>query len=452
MTIGEAGVALRTGRLSSEELVREALRKAQQTARLNAFITLTAEQAIAEAQIADRELRQGQDRGPLHGIPIAHKDLVCTAGVRTTAGSKVFADYVPSADATVYLRLRHAGAISIGKTNLHEHAYGITSTNPHYGAVRNPCDPERIPGGSSGGSAATVAAGVVFMATGTDTGGSIRHPAACCGIVGLKPTFGRVSKAGVLPLSWSLDHVGPITRTVADAAVCYQAMAGYDPADPCSARRAVPPPVTLRGPDLRGVRLGLPENFYFEMIDPGIDRAVRALAQLAESLGAIVEAVRVPDMDVLNTAAQIILGCEAATVHQDHLASRSADYGDDVRTLLSIGSLWRATDYLNAQRVRRRFRAAFRAVLDGLDALLVPATPITPPRIGQTAVNLGGTDQDVRIASTRFLRGLNPLGLPVLSIPAGMHSNGLPIGAQLIGRPWTEARLIEVGAALTAAL
>ncbi len=452
MTILEAARALRARQVSAEELTRESL--ARITAldeRLRAFITVTAESALEEARRADRELTGGEDRGRLHGIPVAVKDVYATRGVRTTCGSKIFADYVPDFDAAVVERLRAAGAVLIGKTNMHELAYGITSTNPHYGAVRNPWNLERIPGGSSGGSAAAVAAGMVFMAMGSDTGGSIRIPASYCGAVGLKPTFGRVSRYGVLPLDFSLDHMGPLTRSVRDAAVVLDALAGYDPRDETSSRRPVEkylPPETV---SLEGVRVGRPENFYFEHAEPEAVAAVERALEEARRLGASIVPVRVPDVAAMNNVSRIILMAEAAAVMEPYMARRE-DFGPDVRLLLDQGRLLSATDYIQAQRLRRMMRDEFRSIWREADCLVTPTTPAGAPRIGQTTVERDGRSEDVRLVATRFVRAINMMGWPAFSMPCGWDAEGLPLGLQIIGPPFREALILRVAAALEAVL
>jgi aspartyl-tRNA(Asn)/glutamyl-tRNA(Gln) amidotransferase subunit A len=450
MTLVEAAAALRQRQISSVELTLECLARIEKwNPELNAFLTVTAEVALEQARQADAEFASGMDRGPLHGIPIAHKDLICTKGIRTTGGSKTFAGFVPEFDATVAARLAGAGAVMVGKTNLHEHAYGITSENPHYGAVRNPWDPARSPGGSSGGSAVAVAVGMAIAATGTDTGGSIRVPASWCGITGLKPTFGRVSKYGVLPLGYTLDHVGPMARTVRDTALLLEAMAGHDPKDPSSVDRPVPRCLPEEGElSLRGVKLGLPRNFYFDRIDKEVDAAVYFVGYTAEDLGAELERVRLPDGEQLNALAHLTLLAEAAAVHEPYLRKRRKTYGDDVRTLLDMGRVIPAVDYLQAQRLRKRILGVYLEILQRVDALLLPATPMTAPLIGQKQVEIGGEMEDTRLAATRLLRGFNLLGLPVLAMPAGFSKSGLPIGCQLVGRPWEEPLLLRIGAAL----
>ena len=377
MTILESAAALRAKKISSVELIEESLKQIAAHSALNAFITVLDVSARKQAAAMDTELASGIDRGPLHGIPFAHKDLVQTKGVRTTAGSKIFADFIPEEDAEVASKLNHAGAVLVGKTGLHELAYGITSNNPHYGAVRNPWDLKRIPGGSSGGSGAAVAAGLVAFATGTDTGGSIRIPASYCGTVGLKPTYERVSRRGVLPLSLTFDHVGPMTRTVRDAAVAFQAMV-ENPS-------AYVPPAQV---NIRGMRIGLPENFYFERLDLEVAGAVRTAVQTAAALGARIVDVRVPDIAALNVVGRMLQLPEATAVFRRYLDRRS-DFGADVLALLDQGRLISGTDYLDAQRLRRIFVAEFAKLWEQVDCLLVPSTPITAPEIGQMTVQIG---------------------------------------------------------------
>ncbi|HVX67041.1 MAG TPA: amidase [Bryobacteraceae bacterium] len=452
MTILEAARLLRAKKASSLELVEDSLRRiAEQNSRFNAFLTVMAESAREAAGRADAELARGRDRGPLHGVPVAVKDVYATAGVRTTAGSKLFSEYVPDHDAAVVERLAAAGAVLVGKTNMHELAYGITSNNPHFGAVRNPRDPERIPGGSSGGSGAAVAADMVPAAMGSDTGGSIRIPASFCGVVGLKPTYGRVSRFGVLPLDFSLDHMGPLTRTVRDAAVVLNAIAGQDPRDDSSSARPVEDYLPPLNPSLAGVRIGVPENFGFDRVSPAVADAVRAAIVRAEQLGARVSVVRVTDMEAVNAIGRVILLAEASALFGERLSERES-FGADVFALLEQGRLLPATDYVNAQRLRRLKRDEFRSVWREVDFLVTPTTPTTAPRIGETTVAFGGTREDVRLASTRLVRGINVLGLPAISLPCGADSSGLPVGMQVIAPEFGEAGLLRVAAAFEQAL
>ncbi|HXM40174.1 MAG TPA: amidase [Bryobacteraceae bacterium] len=451
MTLLESAAALRRRKISSVELTTVALDRIERlNPSTNAMQTVMAESARERARQADQELARGEGRGPLHGIPIAVKDLFRTQGVRTTCGSRLFEDYVPDYDATVVERLRAAGAILIGKTGMHELAYGITSSNPHFGAVRNPWDRDRIPGGSSGGSGAAVAVGMVSMAMGSDTGGSIRIPAAFCGVVGLKPTYGRVSRFGAMPLGFSLDHMGPLTRSVRDAGAVLNVIAGYDPRDETSSRRPVQNYVPDAEPFIRGLRIGFPENFYFERLDPDVDAAVRAALHAAELHGAEIVPLRVPDIAAINTVARVILLAEASALLEPHLERRD-QFGADVLALLDQGRLLPATDYINAQRLRRAMQREFAGLWSRVDCLFTPTTPITAPRIGETAVAVGSENEDVRLATTRLVRAINLLGLPAVSIPCGPDRRGLPIGLQIVGPPFAEAVILRVAQALVPA-
>jgi len=437
VTIDEIGAALRGKKISVGELTEETLRRvADANPRLNAFITVTEAAARTRATALDDELARGLDRGPLHGIPIAHKDNIFTRGVRTTGGSKIFADFVPDYDATIVSQLNDAGANVIGKTGLHEFAYGITSNNPHYGAIRNPWDSERVPGGSSGGSAAAVAARLVPLATGSDTGGSIRIPASFCGVVGLKPTYERVSRQGVMPLGLTLDHAGVLAGTVRDVALAFSLIAkhssGYVPAP-----RA----------DLRGMRIGVPENFFVERIAPDVMLSFRAAVQTAAALGAHVTEIKLPDGEALNVVGRIAQLSEVSALLARHLDRRS-EIGRDILVLVEQGRLIPAIDYLNAQRVRTVLARDFSRIWKHLDCLMTPATPMTAPKIGEMNVDFGSFTEDVRTAATRLTRPFNVLGWPALALPCGFSSLGLPIGLQVVGPPQQEDTLLQAGAAL----
>ena len=448
MTIREAAESLRSHRMTAVELVTAAVSRIDRLdSTLRAFITPTTEYAIRRARRLDEELAAGHDRGPLHGIPVAFKDLFLTSGVRTTCGSPIYEGYAPNLNATVVDRLESAGAVMLGKLNMHELAYGITSANPHFGAVRNPWNTERSPGGSSGGSGAAVAAGMVYAAMGSDTGGSVRIPASFCGTVGLKPTYGRVSRYGVLPLGYTLDHVGPLARSVRDAALVLNAIAGHDPKDPSSSRHPVVEYLPDDGCSIRGLRIGFPEGFFFEYLEPDVESAVRGALARAASLGAEVKPVQLPDMEAVNAVTRLILMSEASAVYEPHLGQRQR-FGADVLALLDQGLLVSATDYVNAQRLRRKMSRDFRQIWSQVDCLITPTTPNTAPRIGEKVVHLDGRDEDVRIATTRLVRGFNLLGYPALSVPCGLSSEGLPIGLQIIGAPFEEALILRVGATL----
>lgn len=451
MTILDAAGDLRARRVSSAELTNAAFAAiARLNPKLNAFVTLMEESARARARQADEELARGRDLGPLHGIPVAVKDVFCTRGVRTTDGSVLFKDHVPQHDAAVVEKIAAAGAVLVGKTGQHELAYGITSNNPHFGTIRNPWNPDCVPGGSSGGSGAAVGAGMVFMAMGSDTGGSIRIPAAFCGTAGLKPTSGRVSRYGVMPLDFSLDHMGPLTRSAADAGLVLNAIAGYDRRDDTSSRRPVENYIPAGESDLRDTRIGVPENFFFERIGADVEKAVRGMIDTARRLGAQVVSVRVPEMAEVNAAGRVILLSEASALMEPYLKQRDK-FGADVLALLDQGRLIPATDYVNAQRLRRVYIRQFNALWKNVDVIFTPTAPLPAPRIGQTSVTLGGQEEDVRLASTRLVRGINVLGLPALSIPCGLDAAGMPLSLQILGPPFAEAAVLRAGGALEAA-
>ena len=447
-TIAEAGEQLRAKRVSAVELTRLSLKAAaEEQPRTNAFLAMMEEQALADAALCDAELARGDSRSPLHGIPVAVKDVFCTKGIKTTVGSKIFANHVPDHDSAVVERLRAAGAIIIGKTHMQEFAYGVTCNNPHFGPVRNPHDVTRIPGGSSGGSGAAVAAGVVLMAMGSDTGGSIRIPASFCGTSGLKPTTGRVSRYGVLPLDFTLDHMGPLAPTPHDCALTLQVLAGYDPRDESSSRAPIDRYTPPAEPSLAGLRIGIPTSFYYDGLQPSVADAVASLQKKAEALGARLVPVDVPDIAAINAIGRVILLSEASAAIEPYL-HRRGDFGADVLALFDQGRLLPATDYVNAQRLRRIHMARFEAVWQHADCLLTATTPTTAPKIGQMTIDILGQPEDVRLASTRLMRGINVLGLPALSIPCGLDGDGMPIGAQIVGRRFDEKTVLATGQAL----
>ena len=436
---------LRRRETSCVELATTAINALKQN-KLNAVITLMEEHAIEVARERDKELAAGIDRGLLHGIPLAHKDLFCTKAVRTTAGSLLYRDFVPPFNATVIDKLDIAGAITIAKLNLHELAYGITSKNPHYGFIRNPHDTERIPGGSSGGSAAMVAVGAIPMSLGTDTGGSVRIPASYCGVVGLKPTYGRVSRRGVLPLSPGLDHVGPIAASVEDCVLAMNAIAGPDPRDESSAKIAAPdfnlPPLST----LNGIRIGIPKNFFFTNVQDEVSAAVRRAADEAQRLGAELGDIQIPDFTKINLAARVIQLSDVAALYSNH--RDSSQFGNDVWGLIEQGRMIAGYEYVNAQRLRTVFRRQMDALWTEVDVLFTPTTPITAPLIEEVTVNINGQTEDARMASTRLVRGLNFIGEPGLSMPCGRTAQGLPIGLQIIGPPFAEPQLLQLARTL----
>jgi aspartyl-tRNA(Asn)/glutamyl-tRNA(Gln) amidotransferase subunit A len=417
--------------------------------KLNSYITVTAELARSQAKRAEAELgtrgkrKTRTDRGLLHGIPVSLKDNICTAGIRTTAGSKILTDYFPERDAQVVTRLKQAGAVLLGKTNLHEFAYGVTTNNPHYGATRNPWDTSRIPGGSSGGSAAAVAAGLCFGSVGTDTGGSIRIPAALCGIAGLKPGLGRVDVTGVIPLSVTHDCVGPLARTAADAAILFQAIAGVGDGKERRERRGGSV-VTKRSK----LRFGIPREFFFDVLSGEVEKSFDDAVGLVRRLGAKIKEVSIPLLEQTEVAGNRIAWAEASHYHQQSgwFPGRAAEYGADVRSRLEMGMKVSAVEYLEALEQRRSFIAQLRGVMEKeeIDALMVPTTPIAAPRIGEESTRIAETDHPTRALLLRLNRPANLAGVPAISVPCGFAATGLPIGLQFIGAGGSEQLLLEI--------
>ncbi len=437
------------GKISPVELVELAARRIERlNPSLNAFLALALDSARREARRAEREIRAGRRRGPLHGIPLSIKDNILTRGVVTTAGSKILAGYRPAADAAAVRHLTRAGAILLGKTNLHEFAYGITSENPHYGPVRNPWDTRRIAGGSSGGSAAALAAGIGWGSVGSDTGGSVRIPASLCGVVGLKPTFGSVSCEGVTPLSPSLDHVGPLAASVTGVAWLLDAIAGRRP--PAAAGRPWAPPRRSggsRGRPLARARIGRASGNFAQGVDPEVRAAVEAAARQFERLGAAIREISLPGVDRWVAEAAEIAFAEARDYHESagFFPARAQEYGEDVRRHLDRGGEIRATDYLAAMRHMREARAGWNRMLEGCDALLAPATPIPAPLLGEKTVTIEGREETVRSALLRLCRPANFTGAPALVLPCGLTRAGLPIGLQLMGPLGGEDGLLAIG-------
>jgi aspartyl-tRNA(Asn)/glutamyl-tRNA(Gln) amidotransferase subunit A len=445
LSITQAADLLRSKQVSPVELTQAVLNRIGRIdKKINAYITVTGDQALEAARRAEQAMRAGEYLGPLHGIPIALKDNFWTAGTATTAGSKILRDFVPTQDATVVRRLKEAGVVLLGKLNMHEFAWGATTDNPHYGPTRNPWDVERIPAGSSGGSGAALAADLCLGATGSDTGGSIRHPAAVCGIVGFKPTYGRVSLYGIVPLAWSLDHAGPMTKTVKDAALMLQVMAGYDPADPFCADVAVPEYSSTLDQGVRGLRIGVYHDFFFTHIQEGTRVAVEAALKTLGQLGADIVEVELPHIRHAYDTELTILYPESSTYHRDWLRNRPDDYGTDVRTNIEVGEFHLATQYIRAQRVRRLIRDEFVSIFRKVDALVTPTLPITATKIGAMTCVIDGREEDLHGNIIRFTAPFNVIGVPTLSVPCGF-SEGLPVGMQVIGKPWDEPSVLRIG-------
>jgi aspartyl-tRNA(Asn)/glutamyl-tRNA(Gln) amidotransferase subunit A len=445
-TLSTLAKAIRKKEISPLEVTRAFLERIENhDQKINAFITLLTPSALRAARQAERDILKGKYRGPLHGIPFAAKDLFFTKGIRTTCGSKILAHFIPQYDAAVIERLSSAGAILLGKLNMHEFAYGTTSVNPHYGAVRNPWDRERITGGSSGGSAAALACSFALLTLGTDTGGSIRIPAALCGIAGLKPTYGRISRYGVYPLCWSLDHPGPMARSVADLALAMNILAGHDPRDPATPQVPVPNYTRALVKDLEGIRLGVPDRYYFDRLDEEVHAAVKKAIRDLKGLGAKVQPISIPHLHEASTAAFIALLAEGAAALERWHLTRSRDLGEDVRSRLNLGAAIKATQYLKVQRVRGKVREIFMEAFQKVEVLVTPQLPITAPKIGQSNVSLGKGTESVPGALTRFTRIYNLIGIPSLCLPCGFSSSGMPIGLQIAAKPFAEETVLRVG-------
>ncbi len=429
LSLFEASELVRLRKVSPVELTRACLARVDRlNPTLNAFITVTADQALSEAKAAETEIASGRRRGPLHGIPIGLKDLFDTAGVRTTAASAVFANRVPPEDALVVGRLKDAGAVIVGKLNMHEFAYGDTSAQSHYGPVRNPWSREHVAGGSSGGSAAAVVAGLCYGALGSDTGGSIRQPAAYCGIVGLKPTYGLVSTRGVVPLSWSLDHVGPMCRTVRDAALLLQPIAGYDPLDVTTIDAVVPDYMQALRQQVATLRLGVPRAVFYEGLDPEIEHAVTDALQVLRGLTASTRDVELPPYKTLP-----VVGAEAYAFHAPYFTKAPELYQPMTRQRLQLGSTVTAAAYIEGRRELDRLRRAVSAVFSSVDLLVTPTTAIHPILI-QDAVNNPPVPPAGGVAlSLRNTQPFDIYGLPSISIPCGFSRSGLPIGLSISG-------------------
>jgi len=443
LSIAAMGQALRAGAVTAQQLARAALaRIAARDPGLQAFLLVTEARALADARRADDELQAGRDRGPMHGIPYALKDIYDTAGIRTTCHSKLRVDHVPQSDSAVATKLTEAGGVLLGKLATHEFAIGGPSFDLPFPPARNPWNPEHITGGSSSGSATAIAARMVRMAMGSDTGGSIRGPAAWCGLVGIKPTYGRISRRGVFPLSWTLDHCGPLSRSVEDSAITLQVLAGRDPEDPASADVPVPDYCAGLTLGVGGLRIGVPRAFFatesaaIPEVIAGIDRIIALLREA----GATVEDVALPDYALFAAAGRVIMMPEAFAIHQADLQRRLLDYGEISANRIVVGAAVTAADYINALRARRELTDAVNAVLRGYDALLTVSALNTAPRFD--------APPDTLSASPMQTIPFNVTGHPAMSVPVGLAPNGLPISVQIVGRPFDEAMVFRIGSAI----
>jgi aspartyl-tRNA(Asn)/glutamyl-tRNA(Gln) amidotransferase subunit A len=471
LTARDAAAKVRRREVSATELARAALARARATEpSVGAYLTLDDDGALAAAAAVDRRLAAGEDPGPLAGVPVGVKDIICTASLRTTAGSRILERFVPPYDATVTARLRAAGAVIVGKLNCDEFAMGSSTENSALGTTRNPWSQACVPGGSSGGSAAAVAARSCFASLGTDTGGSIRLPAAFCGVVGLKPTYGRVSRYGVIAYASSLDQVGPIARDVADTALVFEAIAGHDPRDSTSSPRPTPRVSDALGQDVRGLRLGLPKEYFVEGMAPDVDRAVRTAVANLQGLGATVHPVSLPHTEYAIATYYLIATAEAssnlarydgvryglrvaqpgAAVGDMYAATREAGFGTEVKRRIMLGTYALSAGYydayyLKALQVRTLIAQDFARVFESCDAIVAPVAPTTAFRLGER------TDDPLTMYLSDILTiSLNLAGLPGMSVPCGFDAQGLPIGLQLIGRPFDEATLFRLASAYEA--
>ena len=440
LTIHQAGELMRRGELSPVELTRACLdRIADTDDRLHSFILLLADEALEQARVAESEMLRGEYRGPMHGIPFALKDLYDTAGIRTTSGSRVDIERVPTRDATTTARLKDAGGILLGKLAMHEFALGGPDWTTPFEPACNPWNLNHITGGSSSGSGSAVASGQALGALGSCTGGSIRGPASLCGIVGLKPTYGRVSRYGVVTLSWSQDHAGPMTWTVEDTAYMLQAIAGHDPKDPTSSKAPVPDYSRSLREDIRGLRLGMPRHYFFDP-DPSVNAEVVATVEKAigelESLGARVQEVSLPSLDYIRAANSVIMVSEAYAYHEPNLKSRPEEFGEIVRGRFRVGGMMTASDYLQAQRVRTWARREFADVMQNVDLLVTPT-------MTQPAAAFEGYDPSSTARGRSFTAPFNATGLPAISVPCGFTESGLPVGMQFAGKPFDEPGVIQ---------
>jgi aspartyl-tRNA(Asn)/glutamyl-tRNA(Gln) amidotransferase subunit A len=435
--IGELGRRYRSRELSPVDVAAAHLARIEQLDKtLNCYVTVTAERALADARAAESTIKNG-GAGPLAGIPIAYKDLYATRGILTTAGSALLADWVPDHDSTCVTRLQQAGMVMLGKLITHEFAFGIQFPGHRFLPARNPWNLDHIPGGSSSGSGAALAAGLTVGALGSDTGGSIRGPAAFCAIVGLKPTYGRVSRAGVVTLSWTLDHTGPMTRTVEDSALMLQALAGYDPADPASSPEPVPDYTAGLGQGVRGLRVGVPRDYFFNDLKPEVADAFESAMGTLRQLGAEVRDVKIPSIWAA-PAFMVIMLTEAFSYHARDLRERPQLYGEVLREKLMAGALFTSDEYVQAQRLRARLRADMHQALTEVDVLATPTAPVTAPAFSTVL------DPNFPFARSN-MAPFNMSGLPALALPCGFAPNGLPISLQLAGRPFDEATVLRAG-------
>lgn len=441
---------IKTKEVSPVEITKQMLERIDSVdPKLNSFITVASDQAVEQAKMAEKDILTGDYKGPLHGIPIGLKDIIFTKGLRTTMGSEIYEDYVPDHSATVVNKLEQSGAIIIGKLNTHQFAYGPTGDRSHFGPVRNPHDTNKITGGSSSGAGAAVAACLSYGALGTDTGGSVRIPSSFCGIVGMKPTFGRVSKFGVFPLSWTLDNVGPMTRTVTDNAILLNGIAGHDPNDPYSLSKKEEDFTRHINKGIRGMKIGLPTSFYFEGLDEEVEQSVRSAISVLSSLGAEIKEVDIPHIEEIMDAHKTILKSEAYAVHEQRLKDYPDKWDEEVKERLLTGLNPKGFEYAKALQMKQIALNDYKKVMEGVDVLITPTIPILPVEINNRHVDIEKyKGQHIRWSILKLTSPTNFNGLPSLSLPCGLSKQGMPIGIQFIGRQFEEAELYRFGFAL----
>ena len=444
MSAGDLSKLVQNKEISPVEIIEANLTRIDATEPvLNSFITLLADEARGAALQAEKDIQAGRYKGPLHGIPVALKDLYNTGGVRTTSGSRIFDNFIPTEDCTVAAKFQQAGAILVGKLNMHPFAYGPTGENLDYGHMHNPWNPDMVTGGSSGGSGSAAAAGQCTITTGSDTGGSIRIPAALCGIVGLKPTYGLVSRHGLTALSWSLDHPGPMTRTVEDAAITMNVIAGHDPKDVASAKVDIPDYTSALTGDIKGLRIGIVKEYFETPLDPQVRKAVMDAIGLLESMGAEVKEVSYPMFNQSQAISSTVLMSEATAYHRDLLEKDGHQIYEPVRQRLEAGLFISAAEYLRAQQARTIFDNQGRRLLDDVDLLAGPTEPVTAPRIMASKVMAGEQEVGVVGALTQYTRPYNINGFPAISVPCGFSDENMPIGLQLAGKPFDELTVLR---------
>ena len=449
-TIQQLSSRIQNGELSPSELVGVYLDKIKKfDSSLNAFITVLEDHASQEAANAEKQIKQGIYLGPLHGIPFSIKDVIHAKGVRCTAGSKIMSDYISKIDATSVVKMKKAGSILIGTNNTHEFACGITNVNPHYGSSRNPWSTSKLSGGSSGGSGVAVAACMVPVSLGTDTSGSIRVPSSLCGVVGLKPTYGRVSKYGIVDLAPSLDHVGCVTRSAWDAAAVLQTIAGRDPLDPTTEDKKVPDYTKIiEESNSDKMSIGIPKEYFFDYLQPEVEDVFHDFIDAIRSMGITVSDVNLQESDKIYESWRSIRLGESAEIHSKWLQTRPEDYGEDVLKMLIQGTEVSAVNYIQAHKFRKEVRNAFMKVLKNVDVVIVPTTILTAPSFDEPTVSIRGKTLEVYNALSRNTIAFNSTGLPAITIPAGLSKDKMPVGAQIVGAPFEEVKILSLSYAL----